>query len=32
VECGQCEEKCPQKIDIIEKLKTAHEKLKGWVE
>jgi predicted aldo/keto reductase-like oxidoreductase len=32
VACGECEEKCPQKIDIIEKLKTAHEKLKGWVE
>jgi predicted aldo/keto reductase-like oxidoreductase len=32
VECGQCEEKCPQKIAIIEQLKTAHEKLKGWIE
>jgi predicted aldo/keto reductase-like oxidoreductase len=31
-ECGQCEEKCPQKISIIERLKTAHDKLKGWVE
>ncbi|MHA1156282.1 MAG: aldo/keto reductase [Candidatus Heimdallarchaeota archaeon] len=26
-ECGECEEKCPQGIPIIEKLKEAHEKL-----
>jgi predicted aldo/keto reductase-like oxidoreductase len=27
VECGQCEEKCPQNIEIIEWLKTAQEVL-----
>jgi predicted aldo/keto reductase-like oxidoreductase len=32
VACGACEKKCPQGIDIINKLKTAHEKLKGWIE
>ncbi|MDR0639793.1 MAG: aldo/keto reductase [Spirochaetaceae bacterium] len=32
VECGQCEEKCPQKINVIETLKTAHKTLQGWVE
>jgi len=32
IECGVCEAKCPQHIDIIEKLKMAHESLKGWVE
>jgi len=25
VECGECEEKCPQKIKIMEKLKEIHE-------
>jgi len=25
IECGECEEKCPQKIAIIEQLKKAHE-------
>lgn len=30
--CGECEEKCPQHIKIIEELKTAHESLKGWIE
>ena len=32
VECGDCTEKCPQRIDIPARLKEAHEKLKGWVE
>jgi predicted aldo/keto reductase-like oxidoreductase len=32
VECGQCEEKCPQHIKIIDELKTAHSKLKNWIE
>lgn len=27
VACGQCEEKCPQKLPIIDLLKTAHEEL-----
>ena len=27
--CGDCEKKCPQHIDIIEKLKMVHETLKG---
>jgi len=30
--CGACLEKCPQEINIIEKLKTAHEVLDGWAE
>lgn len=29
VECGECEEKCPQKIPIIEQLKETHEALSG---
>jgi len=28
-ECGECEEKCPQKIPIIESLKEAHRSLKS---
>ena len=32
IECGECEEKCPQGINIIESLKAAHEELydKEW--
>ena len=26
-ECGECEEKCPQKIKIMEKLKECHQAL-----
>ncbi|MDC7221100.1 MAG: aldo/keto reductase [Spirochaetales bacterium] len=29
VECGRCEERCPQNIDIMAKLKEAHKKLGG---
>jgi len=29
VECGECEEKCPQKIPIMARLKEAHEVLAG---
>lgn len=32
IECGICLEKCPQHIDIVSSLKTAREKLDGWVE
>jgi predicted aldo/keto reductase-like oxidoreductase len=32
IRCGSCEKKCPQQIDIINKLQTAHEALRGWIE
>ena len=31
-ECGECEQKCPQGIEIINQLKVAHQALEGWVE
>lgn len=29
LECGECEEKCPQQISIMEELKNVHERLKA---
>jgi len=29
IECGECEERCPQKISIMEQLKRTHELLSG---
>jgi len=31
-ECGECEQKCPQGIDIMNQLKMAHQALEGWIE
>ena len=31
-ECGLCDTKCPQNIDVHKQLKHCHESLKGWVE
>ncbi|MCL2373577.1 MAG: aldo/keto reductase [Defluviitaleaceae bacterium] len=30
--CGACVEKCPQGVDVVKDLQTAHEALKGWNE
>jgi predicted aldo/keto reductase-like oxidoreductase len=32
IRCGNCEKKCPQHIDIIHELQSAHEALAGWIE
>jgi len=31
-ECGECEEKCPQGIEIMNQLKVTHQALEGWIE
>ncbi|MCL2650031.1 MAG: aldo/keto reductase [Candidatus Azobacteroides sp.] len=31
-ECGECEQKCPQGIEIMNQLKVAHQALEGWIE
>ena len=32
INCGSCEPKCPQNIDIQNQLRIAHDALKGWTE
>jgi len=32
LQCGTCEEQCPQYIDIMHQLQVADEALKGWIE
>lgn len=32
VACGACEKKCPQHLDIINRLKIVHAALDGWIE
>ncbi|MGE4485205.1 MAG: aldo/keto reductase [Oscillospiraceae bacterium] len=32
VACHACEKKCPQNLDIVNNLKTAHNALRGWIE
>jgi len=31
-ECGDCNQKCSQGIDVVNQLKTAHQALVGWIE
>ena len=31
-ECGDCIQKCPQRIDVMSQLKFAHHALSGWIE
>ena len=31
-ECGECNQKCPQGIDVTNQLKAAHQALVGWIE
>ena len=31
-ECGDCNQKCPQGIDVVNQLKTVHQALVGWIE